>query len=488
MPRLSNATLRLLPPSVARPSYDRASLGQGIVHLGVGAFHRAHQAAYTEAVLNAGDLRWGITAASLRSPDTRDALAPQDGLYTLDVRGEAERLAVIGAVTRILVAPENPAALVAALADPATAIVSLTVTEKAYCHDPATGMLDEAHPDIRHDLAHPETPRSALGVLAAALARRRAAGTAPFTVLCCDNLPANGRTVHRLLTAFASLRDRDLGLFVHAEVACPDTMVDRIVPSTTDEDRARVSAALGLEDAWPVVTEPFTQWVVEDRFPLGRPAWEDLGVTMVRDVAPFEAMKLRMLNASHSALAYLGYLAGAETVADAMANPGLAAFAERVMDEAAVTLPSGLDTDGYKRSLLARFRNPALRHRTWQIAMDGTQKLPQRILATLADRLRAGLPIETQAMVIAAWMRFATGRDEAGRPIDVRDPLAPELARIAGEAGPAPDRLVPALLALSTVFGELGRDERVRSAVIHALAMLYAVGAARAAERSSLGG
>ncbi len=475
--RLSSATVGSLPSGIARPSYDRSRLLQGIVHLGLGAFHRAHQAAYTDAVLAAGDLRWGITAASLRSPDTRDALGAQDCLYTLNISGQADHFAIIGAVRRILVAPENPAALINVMAAPTTAIVSLTVTEKAYCRNPATGTLDETHPDIRHDLAHPEAPRSALGLLTAAIQQRRASGTPPFTVLCCDNLAANGRTMHRLLTRMATLRDPGLGAFVEAELACPDTMVDRIVPATTDADRARIAAALGLDDAWPVVTEPFTQWVIEDRFPLGRPNWD---ATFVRDVGPFEAMKLRMLNASHSALAYLGYLAGAETVADAMRIPALAGFAARVMEEAVVTLPPGLDTASYQRSLLERFDNPALQHRTWQIAMDGTQKLPQRILATMADRLRRDLPIDTQAMVVAGWMRFVTGADEQDRPIDVRDPMAAELARIAAETGPVPQRLAPTLLAIDAVFGALGRDDRVRTTITRALTRLYAVGAARA--------
>jgi fructuronate reductase len=389
---------------------------------------------------------------------------------------------VIGSVLRVLVAPENPRALLDALCAPATAIVSLTVTEKAYCRDPATGALDAKHPDIVHDLAHPDAPRSALGLLAAAIARRRAEGVAPFTVLCCDNLPANGHAVHRVLTEFARLRSPDFGAFVAGEIGCPDTMVDRIVPATTDDDRARVAAGLGMTDAWPVIAEPFTQWVIADRFSAGRPGWEAAGATMVQDVAPFEAMKLRLLNASHSALAYLGFLAGKETVADAMADPGLADFAARVMDDATPTLalPAGMDVAGYKRSLLERFRNPALRHRTWQIAMDGTQKLPQRILGTTADRLAAGLPIDTHALVVAGWMRFAAGVDEAGRPIDVRDPKAAELAAIAKFAGPVADRLAPALLDLPDVFGALGQDGRVRAAVTAALARLYAVGAARA--------
>ncbi len=480
--RLSNATLAHLPAAVTRPGYDRAALRTGIVHLGLGAFHRAHQAAYTEAVLRAGDPRWGIAAASLRRPDTRDALAPQDGLYTLNLRAEADQLAVIGAITRILVAPENPAALLATLAAPDTAIVSLTVTEKAYCRDAASGALDEAHPDILHDLAHPDTPRGVLGLLAAAIDARRRAGLPPFTVLCCDNLPANGQAVHRLLTRFATLRAPDLGAFIADRIACPDTMVDRIVPATTAEDRARIAAATGLADAWPVVAEPFTQWVIADTFPAGRPAWEMAGATLVADVAPFEAMKLRLLNASHSALAYLGTLSGAETVADAMADPALAAFAIRVMDDAIPTLslPPGTDAAAYTRALADRFRNPALRHRTAQIAMDGSQKLPQRILATLHDRLRLGLPIDTQALVIAAWMRHVAGTDEQGRPIALHDPLAADLTATARQAGPAADRLAPALLAITAIFGPLGADPRVRTAVTTALTRLTTLGVRRA--------
>jgi len=482
MDRLCSATLSRLPAGVARPGYDRGAVQPGIVHLGVGAFHRAHQAAYTDAVLAAGDLHWGITAASLRSPATRDALAPQDGLYALNLRGEADRLAVIGSIGRVLAAPDDPAALLDAFCAPTVAIVSLTVTEKAYCRNPASGALDEAHPDVLHDLAHPHTPRSALGWLAAAIARRRTEGLPPFTVLCCDNLPANGHTLHRLLARFAQLRSPGLGAFVENEVACPDTMVDRIVPATTAEDRARVAAALGLRDAWPVIAEPFSQWVIADRFSAGRPAWEDAGVMLVADVAPFEAMKLRLLNASHSALAYLGLSAGVETVADAMRDPDLAGFAARVMDDAVPTLavPPGTDVGGYKRALLERFRNPALRHRTAQIATDGSQKLPQRVLDTMRDRLALGLPIDAHALVVAGWMRYVTGVDEHGQRLDVHDPAAPDLAAAVQAAGPVADRLAPALLDMRPVFGALGQDPRVRAAVTAALARLYALGARRA--------
>jgi fructuronate reductase len=478
--RLSQATLGELPPHIARPRHDRTTLQNGIVHLGLGAFHRAHQAVMTDAVLAGGDTRWGITAASLRSPATRDALAPQDGLYTLDQRGVDDRQSVIGSITRILVAPEDPAALVAAMAHPHTHVVSLTVTEKAYCRDPASGALDAADPAIRHDLANPQAPRSVFGFLAASLARRRAEGLAPFTVLCCDNLPANGQTVRRLLTRFATLQDRDLGAWLEDALTCPDTMVDRIVPATTDADRARVAARLGLDDAWPVIAEPFSQWVIEDRFTGPRPAWESAGATLVADVAPFETMKLRLLNGSHSALAYLGSLAGHETVADAMADPGLAAFIPRLMQATAPTLamPAGTDLTAYQAALLERFRNPALRHRTLQIAMDGSQKLPQRLLAPMAELLAAGRPITCHAMAVAAWMRHIGTTTP-------QDPMVETLMRLAAEAGPEPQRLVPALLGVRAIFGTLGEHPSVRTEIAAALMQIMVLGPSEAARRSA---
>ena len=482
MDRLSAATLGRLPAEVARAGYDRASLHTGIVHLGIGAFHRAHMAAYTDSALAEGDRRWGILGASLRSPDTRDALAPQDGFYTVAVRdGAGERLRVIGSVTGLLVAPEDPEALLAVLAAPDARIVSLTVTEKGYCHAPASGELDEHHPDVVHDLAHPEAPRSAPGFIVEALRRRRAAGLPFFTALCCDNLPHNGATLRRVLTRFAELRDPDLGRAVAGELRCPSTMVDRIVPATTDADRDGVSASLGLRDAWPVPTEPFTQWVIEDDFAMGRPAWDRAGANFVADVAPFELAKLRMLNGSHSTLAYLGYLAGHETVADTMAAPGFAALVRGLMlDEVAPTLAPvpGLDVSAYADDLDRRFRNPALRHRTWQIAMDGTQKLPQRLLGTVRDRLAARAPIGRLALGVAAWMRYASGRDEWGRAIDLRDPLADELrGRTAGMDGAG--ALVGALLGMATVFGrDLPAEPRFTRAVVDALSGLMRDGAA----------
>jgi fructuronate reductase len=487
--RLSSKSLASAARGVALPRYDRAVVRPGIVHLGIGAFMRAHQAVYLDDVLARGDSGWGIVAASLRSPDTRDALGPQDGLYTVAVRsGEGTALRVIGSVGEVLVAPEHPAALIARMADPAIRIVTLTVTEKGYCHDPASGELDEAHPDIRHDLAAQGLPRSAPGLLVAALAARRAAGAAPFTVLTCDNLPANGATVKRVLSRYAALVSPDLGAWVDGEVACPSTMVDRIVPATTAEDKAAISAALGLEDAWPVVTEPFTQWVVEDRFPAGRPDLAAVGVQMAADVTPFEHMKLRLLNASHSAMAYLGYLAGYETIAETIADPAFARFVRALMDEEVsptLHMPAGVDLAAYKRELIARFSNPALRHRTWQIAMDGSQKLPQRILGTIRDRLAAGAPFPRLALAVAGWMRYVAGKDEQGQPIDVRDPLAQTLRRTADAAGPDAGRLAEALMGVTQVFGsDLPADPRFREPVTRALTALMAQDARRTVELS----
>ncbi|MES0091852.1 mannitol dehydrogenase family protein [Mesorhizobium sp. M0030] len=438
--RLSNATVQSLPASVAVPPYDRASVAPGIVHLGVGAFHRAHQAAYVDDCLAAGETGWGIVGVSLRSPDTRDALTPQDGLYTLAVRGsDGEALHIIGSIQSMLVAPEDPGAVLAALTDPRTRIVTLTITEKAYLRA-ADGSLDENHPDIVHDLGNPGSPRTAHGFLAEALVRRRAAGTPPFTVLCCDNLPANGATLHRLLVGFAKLRDAgaaasgDAALAGHIadDVAFPSSMVDRIVPATTDADRARIAVELGLEDAWPVMTEPFRQWVIENRFPAGRPAWEKFGVTMVEDVRPFEDMKLRLLNGAHSGIAYIGLLSGHVTVDRAFADPAIRAFVDRLWAEAIPTLPgdAGLDTSAYTAELAERFSNTALAHRTAQIANDGSQKLPQRIVATAIERIQAGLVPEHLTLVIAAWIAACEARGKDLPEAHFTDPLDAALAAL----------------------------------------------------------
>ncbi len=490
LPRLSRRALGELKPEIRRPGYDLSAIMPGIVHLGVGAFHRAHQALYVEDALAAGEREWGIVAASLRQPGTRDALSPQDGLYTLGVRSaEGEKLRVVGALTRLIVAPENPAALVAAMADPAIRIVALTVTEKGYCHDPATGELNEQHPDILADLSTPHRPRSAPGFIVEALRLRRHAGLAPFTVVSCDNLPANGRTLRRVVLRYAERRDPELGAFIAGEVAFPSTMVDRIVPATTDVERAEISQRLGFADAWPVVTEPFTQWVIEDHFPQGRPRFEDHGAELVANVAPYETMKLRLLNASHSTLAYLGYLAGYETIAETMADESFARLVTGLMDEEmgpTLSLPAGADVEAYKRALLERFRNPALRHRTWQIAMDGSQKLPQRLLSGARERLAAGAPIRRIALAVAGFLRFAAGVDEKGNRIDVRDPLAERLRALSEAAGPDAKRRAASLLAVREIFGhDLARNPDFSGPVTCALELLLRVGAKEAVRLAS---
>jgi fructuronate reductase len=455
MELLSRATLSQLPPHVRRPSLDVSGLETGIVHLGVGAFHRAHQAAYTDDVIHSGDFRWSTVGASLRAADTRDALKPQDWLYAVTEADQSgERLKVIGSLQGLHVAPENPGALLAMMCRPAVKIVSLTITEKGYCHDPVTAELNDDHADIQHDIAHSSAPRSAPGYIARAIKLRRESNLAPFTVLCCDNLPANGDTVRKVVSRLGALQDGELGRYIKDAIAFPSTMVDRIVPATTDDDRKRISAALGLRDSWPVMTEAFSQWVIEDNFPAGRPGW---AATFVSDVGPYETMKLRLLNGSHSCIAYLGYLSGHETVSDAMQDENLANFVRRLMDEEStptLQLPRGADVESYKTALIRRFYNPALRHRTWQIAMDGSQKLPQRLLGTARDRLKIGAPIDCLALGVAAWMRYVTGVDAQGKPIDVRDPLSIDLRRRADNAGLKADRLASALLGVESIFGK----------------------------------
>lgn len=469
-PRLSLAT------AAQRLPYDRVGITPGIVHLGVGAFHRAHMAMYIDDLL-CDEPTWGIIGASLRRPDTRRALKPQNFLYTLATRGGGEtKMRIVGSLLDVVGSWTHRPDLIAAMVAPQTRIVSLTVTEKGYCRDPATGALDVRHADIVHDVANPAEPVSAPGLIVRALELRRASGVKPFTVLCCDNLPANGETTARGIVALASLRSRGLADYIENEVAFPSTMVDRIVPATTDEDRDLVADATGLSDAWPVVAEPFTQWVIEDSFPTGRPPLENAGVQFVADVQPFELMKLRMLNGSHSTLAYLGYLAGYEYVSDAVANPDFTQLAHDMMTgEVMPTLPATLgDLGAYRDALLARFANPALKHRTWQIAMDGSQKLPQRLLNTVRDRLAAGLPFGRLALGVAAWMRYVSGTDEHGQAIEVRDPLAAKLHTCAEEARGSPQALLGKLIAIREIFGDdLAGSQTFRTTVLGHLVSLF---------------
>lgn len=492
MKRLALAALATLPAAVARPAYDPRTIGIGVVHLGIGAFHRAQTAVYSDDALALEGGAWGICGVSLRSPDVRERLAPQDGLYTtVEKSPRGLRRRVIGSVREVLFLGDQRHEVHARLFAPETLIVSLTITEKGYCHDPATGQLNFAHPDIVHDLADPEHPVSAVGLLAAALDARRLSRRKPFTVLCCDNLPHNGALVRGLVLAYAEERDAELGHWVRDHVPFPSTMVDRIVPAMTAADIADNDAALGVHDAAPVVHEPFKQWAIEDDFAAGRPAWERVGGQLVDDVAPFEAMKLRLLNASHSAFAYLGFLAGHEFIYQVAAQPAFVAYMRRLMREdvaPTLKLPAGVDVAAYQNALVERFRNPALAHRTQQIAMDGSQKLPQRLLGTVRDNLAAGRPIDRLALAVAGWMRYASGVDEAGREIKVSDPLAAEFARIAAAHRGDPEGLSRALLGLRPIFGDdLPSDPRFGEAIVNWLKALYADGAARTVAQAAAG-
>ncbi len=454
--RLSNTALVSMDAhkNVTLPRYARHQLSPGIVHLGLGAFHRAHAAVYTDHAIASGDQRWGIVGVSLRQADTRDALVPQDNLYTVVVRdADGERLHVIGALIASLLAPENPPAVLTAMADPRCHVVSLTVTEKGYCHDPATRALRLDHPDIVHDLMHSDAPRSAIGFIVRALALRQKAGLPPFTVLSCDNLPSNGLTTRGLVLAFAAAVDPGLTDWIAAHGAFPNAMVDRIVPKTTDDDRASVAVRLGANDAWPVMTEPFSQWVIEDSFVGPRPRWEDAGATIVSEVEPYENAKLRMLNGTHSSLAYLGSVIGYVTVDEAIADIRLANFIAAMMgDEIEPTL-SRPGLAEYRAELLARYGNPALKHKLQQIAMDGSQKLPQRLLGTIRDRLLAGASCNRLCFAVAGWFRYLVGKDESGLAYPISDPLA-EVLHAAAISSQNAAELVVALLAVREVFGD----------------------------------
>jgi fructuronate reductase len=475
--QLSSTALPALPAVVTRPAYDVAAVRVGIVHLGLGAFHRAHQAVYTDDVLG-GDPRWGICGVSLKTPRASAMLHAQDGLYAVLTKSrEGTTVRVIGALRETLFLGADRVRLMARFADPAVTVVTLTVTEKGYCHDPATGRLNLDHPDIVHDLAAPDAAVSTVGVLVAGLAARRAAGAGAINVVCCDNLPHNGRVVEGIVAAYARQRDPALGEWIATHVAFPSTMVDRIVPATTDADVAEVARLLGVADAAPVVCEPFGQWVIEDRFVAARPAWESAGAQLVADVAPFETMKLRLLNGSHSTLAYLGFLAGHDFIWQASMDPDLATLVERQMVEEIVptlVAPPATDLPAYCAQLMVRFRNPALPHRTQQIAMDGSQKLPQRLLNTVRERIAAGASIDHLTLAVAGWIRYASGADEQGRAIAVSDPLAPTFAGIvaasAGDAG----RIAAGFLDLVPVFGgELVGHAAFRAAVTDKVVALF---------------
>ena len=488
MNRLNQSQVASLPADVVLPAYDRATLRAGIVHLGIGAFHRAHQAFYTEAVLNKFGGDWGIIGCSLRSSSVRDQLAPQGNLYVLAERsGEGEKLQLMGAVLQTLVGPENPAALVAVMAQPNIKIVSMTVTEKGYCHDPATGNLNALHPAIAHDLKNLDTPKSAIGFLVAALQARFKAGVKSFTVLSCDNLPDNGEVLKKVVMQFAQTISKELAVWVQANTCFPSTMIDRIVPATTNQDRKNIETRLGVRDEGVVIAEPFSQWVIEDKFSDGRPQWEKVGALLVDDVSAFEKIKLRLLNGAHSTLAYTGYLSGFDYMSDVMSEPAFVNMITLYMArEAGETLmaPPGFNIEAYKQQLRDRFSNASLKHRTWQIAMDGSQKLPQRLLESLRLQLRGNGHIDIICVGVAAWIRYVSGVDERGKTIEVSDPLAAELRALCDVNAGNADATVRAIVGLPKVFGQdLIHEEKFLVTTIGWLEKFYAQGVLKTIQR-----
>ncbi|MGM5057619.1 mannitol dehydrogenase family protein [Rhizobium sp. 814_E9_N1_1] len=448
-------TLSGLAPTAKLPAYDRNQLKSGILHLGPGAFFRAHFAPFTDAALAASGGDWGIEVASLRTADVADHLNEQNGLYTMLIRDTSGTVAqVIGPILRAHVATRDPAGLLDRLEDPAIRIVSLTVTEKAYGLDTATGGLDLNHADVAADLANRHAPRGVIGYLVEGLSRRRAKGLAPFTLLSCDNLPSNGAVLKRLVLDFAERVDPSLRQWIEANVPFPSTMVDRITPASTEATYQDAERLTGRQDLAAIETEPFTQWVIEDHFANGRPAWEKASALMVTDVSAYEKMKLRMLNGAHSLLAYLGYIGGYEFIRDVMDDAGLAALAYRHMHAAARTLDAvpGIDLDDYASELIARFANKAIAHRTYQIAMDGTQKLPQRLLEPATEALAHGDKAETYAIAVAAWMRYAIGEHGNGERYELRDPRAGEIAALIADVPRTGLAISAALFTLPGLF------------------------------------
>ncbi|MGO7336793.1 mannitol dehydrogenase family protein [Rhizobium leguminosarum] len=448
-------TLSGLASTAKLPAYDRDQLKSGILHLGPGAFFRAHFAPFTDAALAAEGGDWGIEVASLRTADVADHLNEQNGLYTMLIRDTAGTVAqVIGPILRAHVATRDPSGLLDRLEDPTIRIVSLTVTEKAYGMDTATGGLDLNHADVAADLANRHAPRGVIGYLVEGLSRRRAKGIAPFTPLSCDNLPSNGAVLKRLVLDFAERVDPSLRQWIEANVPFPSTMVDRITPASTEATYQDAERLTGRQDLAAIETEPFTQWVIEDDFANGRPAWDKAGALMVTDVSAYEKMKLRMLNGAHSLLAYLGYIGGYEFIRDVMDDAGLAALAYRHMHAAARTLDAvpGIDLDDYASELIARFANKAIAHRTYQIAMDGTQKLPQRLLEPASEALAHGDKAETYAIAVAAWMRYAIGEHGNGERYELRDPRAAEIAALIADVPRTGLAISAALFTLPGLF------------------------------------
>jgi mannitol 2-dehydrogenase len=481
MTPLTESNLKALPEGVAGPKYDRGSLRTGIVHFGVGGFHRAHEAMYLDRLMNDGKaLDWAICGVGVMPFDQRmrDVLVAQDGLYTLVVKAPDGTLdaRVIGSIKEYLYAPDDPEAVIAKMASADVKIVSLTVTEGGYNFNAVTGEFVADNPDVQHDLQAGNAPKTTFGLITEALARRRDRGEKPFTIMSCDNIQGNGHAARRSFVAFANLRDPELGQWVETNVEFPNSMVDRITPVTTDEDRALVRDRFGVDDGWPVVCEPFTQWALEDAFNQGRPPFEEAGVQVVPDVEPYELMKLRLLNASHQALCYFGYLAGYRLVHDVAQDPLFAEFLLAYMDsEATPTLEPvpGIDLDEYKHQLIDRFSNAQVKDTVARLCAESSDRIPKWLLPVVRHNLDTGGEILRSAAVVASWARYAEGVDEQGEPIEVVDRLSKELTEIARTQKDEP----LAFIQNRDLFGDLADNERFVSAYLSALASLHEKGA-----------
>ena len=490
MPVLSQRTLDWLPEAVARPAYDRSQVTEGIVHFGVGGFHRAHEAMYVDALMNDGKaLGFGIVGVGTMPQDTRmrDTLNGQDGLYTLMVKHPDGRREprVIGSILRFLHAVDDPGAVLAVMRAASTRIVSLTITEGGYLFHPSTGEFDADHPLIQPDLAKGATPTTPFGFIVEALRLRREDGTAPFTVMSCDNIPGNGDVAKKMIVAFARLKDADLASWIESSVRFPNSMVDRITPVTTPEDIKALQDEFGVEDAWPVVCEPFTQWALEDAFEggaAGRPAFEEVGVQLVPDVEPYELMKLRLLNASHQALCYLGYLSGYRYAHEVCQDPLFVQFLLAYMDrEATPTLHDlpGVDLTAYKHQLIERFANPEVRDTLARLCAESSDRIPKWLVPVIRTNLEKGGEIERSALVVASWARYAEGVDEQGQPIEVVDQLRDRVMAAAARQNDEP----LAFVRDEQLFGDLASNERFAEAYTRWLESLHQAGARSTLER-----
>jgi mannitol 2-dehydrogenase len=478
---LNARTLACWRGRLAVPDYDRALVTPGVVHVGVGGFHRAHQAMYHDRLMNEGAaMDWGICGVGVMPADRRmkEVLDAQDGLYTLVLKhndGTWEPR-VIGSIVEYLFAPDDPEAVIEKMAASSTRIVSLTITEGGYNVSDVTGEFDAANEDVVRDLAPGAVPRTTFGLITEALRRRWRRGLPPFTIMSCDNLQDNGYRSKRVFTAFARLRDPELGEWVEREARFPNSMVDRITPVTTDADRDEIRERFGIEDRWPVVCEPYTQWVLEDSFTAGRPRYEQAGVQVVDHVEPYELMKLRLLNGSHQAMAYFGYLAGYRLVHEAAQDPLFQAFLLGYMDkEATPTLAPvpGVDLDGYKYTLIERFSNPQVRDTIARLCAESSDRIPKWLLPVVREQLAAGGEIRRSAAVVASWARYTEGVDEAGQPIEVVDRLRDSLMQSARRQREDPD----AFIANRDLFGDLIDKKPFVSAYRSALASLHERGA-----------